>query len=286
MGDKAAVNGKSVLSRMSSLAPVGAPAYVTDPERRRSLISKFLLSRKFMFYPQILWIIWINGRRALKGRYGGVEWAASSLDVLRAIENVGIRFEITGMDNIGKVGGPVVFIGNHMSTLETLVLPCIIQPVKESTFVVKKSLLTAPVFGPVMRSREPVSVGRSNPREDLKAVLEEGAEKIKAGRSIIIFPQSTRSAVFNPEEFNTLGIKLAVRAGVPVVPFALKTDAWGIGRRLKDFGKIDPAKKVYIDFGEPMHISGRGADEHRRILEFIGRRLEEWGRHESADRHQ
>jgi len=252
--------------------------YITDPDRPRSLFSKIFLSPKLMFYPQFFGIIWVNSRRAKKGLYGGREWAESSLDVMRALENVGVRVEITGMANINKLEGPAVFIGNHMSTLETMVLPCIIQPLKETTFIVKESLLTMPVFGHVMRSRDPVVVGRVNPREDLKTVLEEGTKKLKSGRSIIVFPQSTRSVIFNPAEFNSLGIKLALRAGVPVVPIALKTDAWGIGRYVKEFGPVDIRKKVHFAFGEPMKVEGRGTDEHEKVIRFIQERLEVWSK--------
>jgi len=258
---------------------------MTDPHRPRSLFSRIFLSPKCMFYPQAFCIVWVNGRRALRGRYASADWAASSGDILRALENVGVRVEITGMDNFGKLDGPVVFIANHMSTLETFVLPFIIQPVKELTFIVKKSLLTTPVFGPVMRSRDPVVVSRVNPREDLKVVLEEGTNKLQAGRSLVVFPQSTRSAVFNPDEFNTLGIKLALRAGVPVVPIALKTDAWGTGKLVKDFGPIDPGKKVHFAFGEPMWVAARGAEEHKRIILFIEEKLKQWEEGDRDDGH-
>ncbi|MBI5641404.1 MAG: 1-acyl-sn-glycerol-3-phosphate acyltransferase, partial [Nitrospirae bacterium] len=91
--------------------------YITDPKRRRSIFSKIFLSPKFMFYPQVFCIVWLNGRRALRGVYGGAEWASSSLDIMRALENVGVRLGITGMENIRKPEGPVVFISNHMSAL-------------------------------------------------------------------------------------------------------------------------------------------------------------------------
>lgn len=252
--------------------------YVTDPDRPRSLFSRVFLSPIFMFYPQFFFIIWLNSRRAKKGLYGSREWAESSLDVMRALENVGVRIEITGMNNMKSFAGPAVFVGNHMSTLETMVLPCIIQPVKETTFIVKKSLLTMPVFGHVMRSRDPIVVGRVNPREDLKTVFEEGVKRLKAGRSVIVFPQSTRSVVFDPEEFNSLGIKLASRAGAPVVPVALKTDAWGIGKHIKEFGPVDTGKKVHFAFGEPMTVAGRGAEEHEKVIRFIQQKLEEWSK--------
>ena len=252
--------------------------YTTGPRRSRSLFLKIVLCPTVIFYRKALRIVWKNSRKALKGVYGGAEWAASSLDIMRALENAGVRIEISGMDNLRKNRGPVVFIANHMSTLETFVLPCIIQPVRETTFIVKKSLMTMPVFGPVMRSRDPVVVGRTNPREDLKTVMSEGTRKLEAGRSIVVFPQSTRSAYLDPAEFNTLGIKLAIKAGVPVVPVALKTDAWGIGKPIKDFGLIDNKKTVHFAFGEPIYIAGRGIEEHEKIIRFIQEKLEEWGR--------
>jgi len=138
------------------------------------------------------------------------------------------------------------------------------------------------VFGPIMRSRGPILVGRTNPREDLKAVLEGGTKKLQAGQSVIIFPQSTRSFTFKPEVFNTLGIKLALKANVPVVPIALKTDAWGIGKIARDFGPIDPRKHVHFAIGGPMTIRNRGAEEHQKIVDFITEKLEQWRKEEQT----
>ena len=255
-----------------ALAIADKDTYLTDPGKPRPLFLRPL----FTFYPQAFRIVWINSRRALKGCYDGNDWANSSLDILHALENIGVRFEITGMDNMRKFQGPAVFISNHMSTLETFILPCIIHPVKPVTFVVKKSLVGPGIFGPIMRSRDPIVVGRVNPRDDLKTVLTEGVKKLEQGVSVIVFPQSTRSNLFMPEEFNSLGIKLALKAGVPAVPIALKTDAWGTGKIIKDFGRIDRNKKVYIAFGGPIKIEGRGVEEHRKVLAFIQDNISKW----------
>ncbi|MEJ2695687.1 MAG: lysophospholipid acyltransferase family protein [Candidatus Sulfobium sp.] len=250
--------------------------YRTVTDRRRSLFSRIFLSPKFTFYPQVFRVVWTNSRQAKKARYGDREWVKGSLDILHIVENVGVEVEITGMENITRSPGPVVFVANHMSTLETFVLPCIIQPVKPVAFVVKSSLLTAPVFGHVMRSRDPVAIDRKNPREDLKTVLEGGRKKLESGISVIIFPQSTRSVEFRPEEFNSLGVKLAARAGAPVIPVALKTDAWGIGKKLKELGPVDTHKKVFFAFGEPLEIEGRGAGQHEKVIAFIKEKLDVW----------
>jgi 1-acyl-sn-glycerol-3-phosphate acyltransferase len=263
----------------SNLLPIAdKDSYETEAGRPRPLFSKIIRQSSLIFYLRLFRTIWINSIKAKKKNYDGTDWANSSLDVMLELEDAGVRFEITGMKNIGSFAGPAVFIANHMSSLETFVLPCLVQPIKPVTFVVKKSLVDAPFFGHIMRSRDPILVGRENPREDLKAVIGKGTEKLGTGISIIIFPQSTRSDLFIPEEFNSLGIKLAARAGVPVVPVALKTDAWGTGRIIKDFGPIDKNKTAYFAFGEPITVEGRGIDEHRHVIDFIQENLAKWNR--------
>ena len=82
-----------------------------------------------------------------------------------------------------------------MSAMESMIFPCIIAPFREVTFVVKESLTTYPFFGPVMRAREPIAVGRSNSREDFISVMKQGQEFIKEGTSVVIFPQGGRRAI-------------------------------------------------------------------------------------------
>ena len=221
------------------------------------------------FYARIIWIIIKASRLAKRGRYRNEDWVQSSIASLRALESVGGRFEIHNLSVIDTLDSPCVFISNHMSVLETFVLPCLIQPRQNVTFVIKESLIDYPLFKYIMRSRNPIVVSRANPREDLKTVLKEGENRLNAGISVIIFPQTTRSAVFDEEKFNSLGVKLARRAKVPVVPIALKTDAWGVGSRIKDGGKIQPAKPVRITFGDPFPVKGSGKEEHRQVVEFI-----------------
>ena len=100
---------------------------------------------------------------------------------------------------------------------------------------------------------------------------------IRKGYSVGIFPQATRSATFNPASFNSLGVKLARRAGVPVVPVALKTDFQGNGRFIKDMGPVDPRKTIFVEFGKPLEVKGSDSETHRTILEFIVNNLKKWG---------
>ncbi len=245
--------------------------YATDWGKKKP--SKLLPSLRF--YPKMLSIVFKASRKAKRGLYNNTEWCKSSLATVRALESVGIGLEVTGIDHFTGFPGPAVFVSNHMSTLETFVLPVIIQPHKDITYIVKDSLVGYPVFRHIMRSRNPIVVSRTNAREDLKRVIEGGAERLQAGVSLIIFPQTTRVVRFDPAEFNTLGIKLARRTNVPVVPVALQTDAWGNGKYVKDFGKITP-KKVRIAFAEPLWVKERGNEEHQKIIDFISQKLAEW----------
>lgn len=249
--------------------------FYATPEKNVSVFSR--LMPEPCFYWDLYRIVSNCASMAKRGRYDNEAWWRSSLDVMHALEKVGIRIEIEGTDNFISLEGPCVFIGNHMSALETFVLPGVISSQKQATFVIKEGLINYPVFKHLMRATNPIAVGRSNPREDLKKVLEEGTERLKSGISVIIFPQTTRIAVFDPKSFNTIGLKLAKRAGVPVIPFALKTDAWGNGKRLKDFGKISPEKTAHIAFGSPLFIKDRGTEEHNLIIDFISQKLGAWG---------
>lgn len=228
------------------------------------------------FYPQAFYVIWKAARMAKQGIYTEGDWAKSSFDIVKALETCGVHLQVRGMEHVIANTEPCVFIGNHMSTLETFVLPTLISPYKPAAFVIKQSLVNYPLFKHVALSRNPVVVNRTNPREDLKTVLSQGCERLEAGTSVIVFPQTTRTTTFNAEQFNSIGIKLARKAKVPIIPLALKTDAWSNGQRLKDFGPILPDKKVYFEFGAPIDSSGNSKEIQENIIQFIQQKLCGW----------
>jgi 1-acyl-sn-glycerol-3-phosphate acyltransferase len=250
--------------------------YQTPGKSKPSIKDRILRGNRLYFTLKYAAIVLRTRKQAIRKAYDTTAWTDSSYHIFRFIEKTGGRFNITGMENIVKPDGPVLFISNHMSTLETMILPCIIGPHKELTFVVKESLVKHFLFKDVMLSRNPIVVGRADPRKDLEAVMNGGAVLLSKGTSIVIFPQSTRSLHFKAEEFNSLGVKLAKKAGVPVVPIAIKTDYWGNGKLIKELGPIDPKKTIHIKFGEPFMITGNGKEDNSRIINFILSSLETW----------
>ena len=238
------------------------------------------LSKKFpnlSFYINLFWVVFYSNIKTKFKLYNRYNWTASSIALFKALERVGVKFEITGMENLSKFDGPAVFIGNHMSTLETVILPTIIQPSKHVVYVIKKQLGEYPLFGPVARARHPIMVGRANPREDLKLVIDEGSARLTEGKSVIIFPQKTRSESLEVSTFNSLGIKLAKRNDVYVVPVAILSNAWPNGIKIKEFGKLDTTKIVRFALGEPMKVESNGSEEHQKVIDFIKNKFNEWG---------
>lgn len=244
--------------------------------KKRNISFPARIFPSIIFYLQLFVIVFKASRRARKGTYNSEAWIQSSYNVLRKLEAIGLSIEIEGRENITSIEGSLIVIGNHMSMMETLVLPGIIQPVKSVTFVVKQSLLEYPVFKHVLLARNPVAVTRVNPREDLKTIMTEGVAKIKDGISIIVFPQTTRDHNFDPAQMSSIGIKLAKKSGATILPLALKTDAWGNGKKFKDFGKINVKKRTCFSFGEPLKVEGKGNAEHQVVNDFISAKLAEW----------
>ena len=253
-------------------------AYTYDtPDGRSSWLSHIPLVRDWIYHWQLLHIMYVGGAQARTGVWDRTFWGMISQHVLHATERAGGRVHISGLDHVKAVEGPCVLIANHMSLLETFALPSMLLPYTNVTYVLKESLLKVPYFGDLLRIIKSIAVGRSDPRADLKAVMTEGQARLEEGISVIIFPQSTRSTVFRPSEFNTLGVKLAARAGVPVVPLALRTDFLSQGRMLKDFGPVHRERPVHFAYGPPVEVTGKGKEAHDHVIQHVRDHLESWG---------
>lgn len=252
-------------------------SYETPSDCPTALSETVLFHTRWSVYSHFFATILRSRAKALKGLYDDEAWADSSVEIIGNLERCAARLHISGMEGVRAVQGPLVFVANHMSTLETLVLPGLIRPLKPVTYVVKEKLLGGFFWGPIMRSRNPIAVTRRDARADLETVLREGQERLASGISIIIFPQGTRTEAWKREGFNSLGIKLAAKAGVPVMPVALKTDYWGSSGLFRGFGPVHRDRPVHIEFGQALKVEGRGKAEHEACLDFIEGKLKAWG---------
>lgn len=241
-------------------------AYDTPESMRKSMLYRLSLGSRWYFYLNNFGIFARTGRCGRRGRLDKERQIYYSNKNFRLVEKCGGRIHLRGLENLRDVSGePVVLIGNHMSLLETALFHAVAREYLDFTFVIKQSLLTVPFFRDIMRSLGAIPVGRENPRDDLRAVLGDGKKVLESGRSIIIFPQSTRSETFDAAKFNSIGIKLAKSAGVRVLPFALKTDFLGNGKYLRDMGPVRPKRGVYFEFAPRAPSKGTARPCSRRL---------------------
>jgi len=261
---------------MSSDNFIHTDSYYTPENHPRALGDKLALGTSGYFNAKFVAQLMVNRRVALAGKFDRNKWATESMNIFKLIENCGGRFHMEGLDNINKTDEPVVFISNHMGTMETMIFPGILASRRPVTFVVKKSLVSHPIFGPVVRVRNPITVDRQDPIADFKKVMTDGVENLEKGKSVVVFPQSKRIVKFVPGEFNKLGIKLAKKANVHVVPVAIKTDFWKNGTVIKDLGGVNRRLPIYIQFGDPFKVEGAGKKEHEQVIDFISSHLKKW----------
>lgn len=255
-----------------------AGEYQTVVTERSHAVRRWLGRRDIIYYARLCGIVFCGGLAARRGRFTRERWSEDACRTLRLLEDCGGRVTVTGFRHVLRLDGPVVYVANHMSLIETFLLPgALINPFQDVAVVLKTSLLSYPFFGNILRSIRPITVTRRDAREDLKGVLKQGTDMLREGRSVLIFPQATRTATFDPAAFNSLGVKLAARAGVKVLPVALQTDFQTNGRCIKDMGPLDRSKPIRFRFGEALEVSGNGRDAHQACIRFIVDTFSEWG---------
>lgn len=160
----------------------------------------------------------------------------------------GVRFEVVaGKEHLST--RPAVFIGNHQSELDVLLLGTIFPP--HCAVTAKKSLARVPFLGWFMALSGTVFIDRANRETALKAFDAAAQEMRRERQSVFIFPEGTRSYAERPEllPFKKGAFHLAVKAGVDVVPVVAGVYAGVMraGKRRFEAGVI-PVKGGFYDF--------------------------------------
>jgi 1-acyl-sn-glycerol-3-phosphate acyltransferase len=128
----------------------------------------------------------------------------------------GARLEVKPLPALPD--GPLVFASNHESALDIWVLFALLP--RSVRFIAKQELFELPVFGAYMRLGGHIAVDRRN---HIKAVqsLRKAGEAVRAGTSLIVFAEGTRSKDGRVHAFKKGPFVVAKEAGVPVVPVAI-----------------------------------------------------------------
>ena len=147
-------------------------------------------------------------------------WLALSVDSARPL--LGISTRITGMENLPTDPAQgVVLLCKHQSTYETFLMPAIMP--RPLAYVFKKELLRIPFFGWAIGSLDMVHIDRSQGSRAFAKVLQQGRKLLSKGTWVIMFPEGTRVPRGQVGQYKSGGARLAISAGVPVVPIAVTT---------------------------------------------------------------
>jgi 1-acyl-sn-glycerol-3-phosphate acyltransferase len=169
----------------------------------------------------------------------------------------GIRWQVQGTENLPD--GPAIVLSKHQSAWETLFLPSHLP--RQICFVYKRELHRVPFFGWGIGLLNMISIDRSQGRDAFDQVVTQGTRKLSEGRWPILFPEGTRTDPGLQGRYKSGGARLAVRAGVPVVPIAVNSgDCWPRGRLLYP-------GLITVSIGTPIATAGKTPDAVTREVE-------------------
>ena len=168
------------------------------------------------YYPWTLIVLLLAIPISLLGQNAvhrlGILWGQSALLL------AGLPIKVIGSEHIPQQQ-PVVYIVNHQSNFDIPILYAGLP--LQFRWLAKKELFDIPLFGHGMRRCGYIPIDRSNRRKAMQS-MNEAAQQIRDGASVIVFPEGTRSPDGQLQEFKKGGFLIAIKAQVPVVPVAIK----------------------------------------------------------------
>jgi 1-acyl-sn-glycerol-3-phosphate acyltransferase len=148
---------------------------------------------------------------------------------------LGVRWQVKGLEHLPKNGA--IIMPKHQSTWETYFLCGFLEPYP--VFVYKKELHWIPFFGWGIKSLAWVAIDRNQKMAAFEQVKAAGKTIVEGGRSVIMFPEGTRTTIGAKTSYKAGGTRLATAIDAPIVPIAHNAGAlWPRGAWLKKSGLI------------------------------------------------
>ncbi|KAI9166594.1 putative 1-acyl-sn-glycerol-3-phosphate acyltransferase [Paramyrothecium foliicola] len=154
----------------------------------------------------------------LIGKQHSAQWAAGRAFYWAMLLVTGVAFEIDDPKDTLGTTRPAVFIGNHQTELDVLMLGTMFP--KHCSVTAKASLKRVPILGWFMSLSGTVFIDRKNSK-DAREAMKGAADEISSKKqSVYMFPEGTRSYAKDPVllPFKKGAFHLAVQAGAPIVP--------------------------------------------------------------------
>ncbi|RCK74549.1 MAG: 1-acyl-sn-glycerol-3-phosphate acyltransferase [Ignavibacteriae bacterium] len=158
----------------------------------------------------------------------------------------GVKVRTVGVENL-QSGKSYIYVSNHASGFD---IPAVIAGIPDQIRIVyKKELGKIPIWGWALKyNRTYIPIDRSSGADAIKS-LDEAAEKMKSGASVLLFAEGTRTKDGKLQPFKRGAFNLAVKSGVPVIPLTINGSF-----------KILPKKKFRILPGQITLVLGKPID--------------------------
>ena len=144
-----------------------------------------------------------------------VFWLALKFVLLGPLLHVLFRPKVSGLEHIPATGGAIV-ASNHVSFLDPLLLPLVV-PRRRVMFLTKVKYIDKPFLHSFLRGAGVIPVATDEPSAAGGAVAA-GVRAVRQGRLVGIFPEGTRSKDGLLHRGKTGVARIAIEAGVPVIP--------------------------------------------------------------------
>jgi 1-acyl-sn-glycerol-3-phosphate acyltransferase len=200
----------------------------------------------------VLRLVDSSGDRVLDLARGWSRWVTSF---------AGVKIVVESRGNLDP-GQPYVFMANHASSLDIWAVFVAIP--RRIRLIAKKQLARIPFFGWVMWAGRFIFIDRQNGVAARRSI-EVAGQRIHDGVSVLLFPEGTRTRDGALGPFKKGGFHLAVKAGVPIVPVALK----GTRELMPRGSLLLRGGTVTVIIGEPITTQGLSDDERANLSERV-----------------
>jgi 1-acyl-sn-glycerol-3-phosphate acyltransferase len=222
---------------------------------------RFFALNAFIAVHTILFCVWgffvslfdQNGR--LVHFYAAVPWAKMILRMC------GVKVEFRGLENVEK-DVPYVYMTNHQSYFDIFALLAFIP--SDFKFILKQELMKIPILGFSMRKAGYIAIDREDPRTAVRS-LNDAAQRIKNGASVVIFPEGTRSVDGTLQSFRPGGFHLALKSGCDIVPVAIAGSY-----RIVPKGSLKIKKgRFALSLGKPISVEPYSKKDMERLMNRV-----------------
>ena len=182
------------------------------------------------------------------------------------IKTSGVQLEIRGKKNI-KDNKNYIFAPNHSSFMDFPVLFVAVN--KYLVFVAKKELERIPIFKSILSISGSIFVNRENTNDAIDSLNELKSDIKNTPRSVVVFPEGTRSNLNQLKSFKKGAAVLSINTGLPIIPVYImgSSDWWNT----KNFRKN--SNKIVINFGKPIITENKQYEDRKNITNSIKKEI-------------